>query len=34
MLSGVVKHVAGLRYEEIRRQVTPEGFVQQHVLRG
>jgi len=26
--------VAKLRYEEIRRQRTDQGFVQQHVLRG
>jgi ketosteroid isomerase-like protein len=34
VLAWVVKNVAGLRYEEIRREATPTGFVQQHVLRG
>ena len=34
VLGWVVKNIAGLRYEEIRRQATPSGFVQQHVLRG
>jgi ketosteroid isomerase-like protein len=26
--------VAGLRYTEVRRALLPDGFVQQHVLRG
>ena len=34
VLGWVVKNIQGLRYEEIRRQATPTGFVQQHVLRG
>ena len=34
VLAWVAKNIAGLRYEEIRRHVTPSGFVQQHVLRG
>lgn len=33
-LAWVIKNVSGRRYEEIRRQPTPTGFVQQHVLRG
>jgi ketosteroid isomerase-like protein len=34
VLGWAVKHIADLRYEEVRRQRTPTGFVQQHVLRG
>jgi uncharacterized protein len=34
VLAWVVKNIRGLRYEEVRRQATPTGFVQQHVLRG
>ena len=34
VLAWVVKNVAGLRYENVRRQRTESGFVQQHVLRG
>jgi ketosteroid isomerase-like protein len=34
LLAWVVKNVAGLRYEQVRRQRTESGFVQQHVLRG
>jgi len=34
VLRWVVKHVAGLRYDDIRRHRTESGFVQQHVLRG
>ncbi|HVM97895.1 MAG TPA: nuclear transport factor 2 family protein [Candidatus Acidoferrales bacterium] len=34
VLRWVVKNVTGLRYEEVRRQRTELGFVQQHVLRG
>jgi len=34
VLGWVTKNISGLRYEEIRRHVTPSGFVQQHVLRG
>ncbi len=33
-LAWVIKNVAGRRYDEIRRQPTPTGFVQQHVMRG
>ena len=33
-LRWVSRNIAGLRYEEIRRQETAAGFVQQHVLRG
>jgi ketosteroid isomerase-like protein len=28
------KRLQSMSYDEIRRQVTPNGFVQQHVLRG
>ena len=34
LLAWVVKNVAGLRYEHVRRQRTESGFVQQHVLCG
>ncbi len=34
VLAWVVKNVAGLRYEQVRREPTESGFVQQHVLRG
>lgn len=34
VLAWVVKNVSGLRYEQVRRQRTESGFVQQHVLRG
>lgn len=34
VLRWVVRHIANLRYEQIRRQRTDAGFVQQHVLRG
>lgn len=34
VLAWVTKNISGLRYEEVRRHVTPSGFVQQHVLRG
>lgn len=34
VLGWVTRNVKDLRYEEIRRQETPAGFVQQHVLRG
>lgn len=33
VLQWVVDHLADRRYEEVRRSVTPTGFVQQHVLR-
>ncbi|MFI5315020.1 MAG: nuclear transport factor 2 family protein [Myxococcota bacterium] len=34
VLDWVVRNISGLRYEDVRRQATPTGFVQQHVLRG
>ena len=34
VLQWVASHIRGLRYEEVRRQATADGFVQQHVLRG
>jgi ketosteroid isomerase-like protein len=34
VLAWVTRNVAELRYEEVRRAATPDGFVQQHVLRG
>lgn len=34
VLGWVVTHIKNLRYEEVRRQATDTGFVQQHVLRG
>ena len=34
VLGWVTKNIRELRYEDIRRQETPTGFVQQHVLRG
>ena len=34
VLRWVMRNVKDLRYEEIRRQETSAGFVQQHVLRG
>ena len=34
VLEWVVKNISGLRYEDVRRAPTPNGFVQQHVLRG
>lgn len=34
VLGWVTKHVRDLRYEDVRLQRTPTGFVQQHVLRG
>jgi ketosteroid isomerase-like protein len=34
VLGWVTKNIRDLRYEEVRRQRTPTGFVQQHVLRG
>ena len=33
-LTWVIHNVSDRRYEEIRRQETATGFVQQHVLRG
>jgi ketosteroid isomerase-like protein len=34
VLRWVTRNVKDLRYEEIRRHETADGFVQQHVLRG
>jgi uncharacterized protein len=34
VLAWLVKNVSGLRYEQVRRQRTESGFVQEHVLRG
>jgi ketosteroid isomerase-like protein len=34
VLRWVVDNVTALRYEEVRRVVLDDGFVQQHVLRG
>jgi ketosteroid isomerase-like protein len=34
VLAWVARNVAGMRYEDVRRQATATGFVQQHVLRG
>ena len=34
VLGWVTTHIRALRYEEVRRQATADGFVQQHVLRG
>jgi ketosteroid isomerase-like protein len=33
-LAWFARNVPGRRYEEVRRQATATGFVQQHVLRG
>jgi ketosteroid isomerase-like protein len=33
-LGWLCRRVPERRYEEIRRVITPDGFVQQHVLRG
>ena len=34
VLKWVIANIKGLKYTEVRRQPTPSGFVQQHVLRG
>jgi ketosteroid isomerase-like protein len=34
VLGWLRKRVDGLRYEELRVQPTPSGYVEQHVLRG
>lgn len=34
VLKWVVANIAEIAYTEIKRQPTPTGFVQQHVLRG
>ncbi len=33
-LGWMSRKVAGIRYEEVRREVLPDGFLQQHILRG
>ena len=34
VLAAATSNIRGFRYEEVRRQRTDHGFVQQHVLRG
>lgn len=34
LLSWIARNIRDYRYEEVRRQMTDEGFVQQHVLRA
>ena len=34
VLGWMGRKVAGVRYEEIRRELLPDGFLQQHILRG
>lgn len=34
VLKWVINNIQGVEYTEVRRQPTPSGFVQQHVLRG
>ena len=34
MLAGLHRAVSGLRYDVVRRAVTDDGVIQQHVLRG
>lgn len=34
VLRWVISNIKNVRYTEVRRQPTPTGFVQQHVLRG
>jgi len=34
VLGWMARKVAGVRYEEIRREVLADGFLQQHILRG
>jgi len=34
VLAWLCRRILGLRHDEIQRVVTPDGFVQQHVLRG
>ena len=34
LLAWMHSSIADLRYEIVRREVVPDGFVQQHVLRG
>ena len=34
ILKWVTTHIEGLKYTDVRRHATEDGFVQQHVLRG
>jgi ketosteroid isomerase-like protein len=34
VLQWVINNIKGVKYTDVRRQPTPTGFVQQHVLRG
>ncbi|MBI2766871.1 MAG: nuclear transport factor 2 family protein [Chloroflexi bacterium] len=34
VLRWVTRNIRGYRYEDVRREATPSGFVQQHTLRG
>ncbi len=34
VLKWVISNIKGVKYTDVRRQPTPSGFVQQHVLRG
>ncbi len=34
VLKWVITNIKNVKYTEVRRQPTPTGFVQQHVLRG
>ncbi|MGH2632644.1 MAG: nuclear transport factor 2 family protein [Tepidiformaceae bacterium] len=34
VIGWLAQNIPDLRYEEVRRQALPNGFVQQHVLRG
>jgi ketosteroid isomerase-like protein len=34
LLTWITRNIKDYRYEDVRRQLTDEGFVQQHVLRG
>ncbi len=34
VLKWVIANIKNVKYTEVRRQPTPTGFVQQHVLRG
>jgi ketosteroid isomerase-like protein len=34
VLAAATHAITGFRYEEVRRRPTPDGFIEQHVLRG
>jgi len=34
LLAKALESIRGFRYEEVRRMAFPDGFVEQHVLRG